>query len=121
MVNIKLKEKVVSLEQQTWSNSQYSSRERLELNGIPESIEKKDQERTLLGVFEKLEFMVDPSNVEDCNWIKSSKGPKKVIVKLCRRDDTKNIRSLKKSLEGMNLSSLGIKSLVYINDSLYLL
>ena len=62
--------------------------------------------------------MVDPSNLEDCHWIKSSKGPKKVIVKLSRRKDANKICLLKKGLKVMNLSSLGINSTVYINDSL---
>ena len=62
--------------------------------------------------------MVDPSNIEDCHWIKPSKGAKKVIVKLSRRKDANKIRLLKKGLKGMNLSSLGINSAVYINDSL---
>ena len=118
LVNTKLKEKVVSLERQTWSNSQYSRRECLELSGIPETIENKDLEGTVLGIFEKLDVMVDPSNVEDSHWIKSSKGAKKVIVKLSRRKDANKIRLLKKGLKGMNLSSLGINSAVYINDSL---
>ena len=67
LVNTKLKENVVSLERQTWSNSQYSRRECLELSGIPETIENKDLEGTVLGIFEKLDVMVDPSNVEDCH------------------------------------------------------
>ena len=96
LVNTKLKEKVVSLERQTWSNSQYSRRECLELSGIPETIENKDLEGTVLGIFEKLDVMVDPSNVEDCHWIKSSKGAKKVIAKLSRRKDANKIRLLKK-------------------------
>ena len=62
--------------------------------------------------------MVDPSNTGDCHWIKSGKGAKKVIVKLSRRKDANKIRLLKKGLRGMNLSSLGISSAVYINDSL---
>ena len=61
--------------------------------------------------------MVDPSNVEDCHWIKYSKGAKKVIVKLSRRKDANKIRLFKKALKGVNLSSLGINATVYINDS----
>ena len=61
--------------------------------------------------------MVDPSNVEDCHWIKYSKGAKKVIVKLSRRKDANKVRLFKKALKGVNLSSLGINSTVYINDS----
>ena len=62
--------------------------------------------------------MVDPSNVKDCQWIKSNKGPKKVIVKLSRREDANKICVSNKGLKGMNLSPFGINSTVYINDSL---
>ena len=62
-------------------------------------------------------MLVDPSNIDDCHWIKPSKGAK-VIVKLSRRKDANKIRLLKKGLKGMNLSSLGISSAVYINHSL---
>ena len=85
---------------------------------LKEKVENKDLERTVLDIFEKLDVMVDPSNVEDYHWIKSSKGPKKVIVKLSRRKDANKIHLLKKGLKGMNLSSLGINTTVYINDSL---
>ena len=50
----------------------------------------------MLGISEKLNAMVDPSNVEDCHWTKSSKGAKKVIVKLSRRKNANKIRLLKK-------------------------
>ena len=60
-------------------NSQYSRRECLELSGIPKIIENKDLEGTVLGIFEKLGVMVDPSNAEDCHWIKSNKSPKKLL------------------------------------------
>ena len=118
LVNTKLKEKVVSLERQTWSNSQYSTRQCLELSGIPETIENKNLEGTLLGIFAKLDVVVDPGNVEDCHLIKSSTGAKNVTVKLSRRKDVNKIRLSKKGLTGMNLSSLGIDSTVYINDNL---
>ena len=57
--------------------------------------------------------MVDPSNIEDSNWIKPSKGARKVIVKLSRRKDANKIRLLKKCLKGMSLSSFGINSCTY--------
>ena len=66
----------------------------------------------MLGIFEKLDVMVDPSNVEGCHWIKSSKGANKVIVKLFRRKDVNKVRLLIKGLKGMSLSSLGINSTV---------
>ena len=54
----------------------------------------------MLGIFEELNVMVDPSNVEDCHWIKSSKGPKQVVVKLFRRKDANKMRLSKKRSEG---------------------
>ena len=71
----------------------------------------------MLGIFETLDVMVDPSNVEDCHWIKSSKGAKQIIVKLSSSKYAKKIRLLKKGLKSMNLSSLSINSAVYINDN----
>ena len=63
---------------------------------IPETAENKDLKRIVLGIFEDLSVIVDPSNVEDCHWTKSSKGLKKVIVKLSRRKDANKIRLSKK-------------------------
>ena len=100
LVNTKLKEKVVNLERQIWGNSQYSTRECFELSGIPKTIENKDLDGTVLDIFKKLNVMVDPSNVEDCHWIKSSKGPKQVVVKLFRRKDANKMRLSKKRSEG---------------------
>ena len=78
-------------------------------------------EGTVLGIFKKLDAMVDASNVEDCHWIRCSKGPKKVIVNLSRQNDAKKIRLSQKGLKRMNLSSLDINSTVHINHSIYLL
>ena len=85
LVNNKLKEKVAKLERQTWTNSQYSRRDCLDLSDIPETIENEYLEGKVLGIFEKLHVMMDSSNVEDCRWIKSSKSPIKVIVKDSRQ------------------------------------
>ena len=41
-----------------------------------------------------------------------------MIIKLSRRKDANKIRSEKKKLKGKNLTSLGINTPVYINDSL---
>lgn len=48
----------------------------LEVTGIPDSTESKYLNQPTLKVFE----MVDPSNIEDCHWIKTSNGSKKVTI-----------------------------------------
>ena len=84
-VNSVLRERVTSLEHQCWSNSQYSRHEYLELTGIPEISDNNTLESTALKIFERLEVKVDPSNVEDCHYISSKNGPKRVIVKVSKR------------------------------------
>ena len=69
-----LKKRVINMERQSWSNSQYARWECLEVTGNPNSTESKDPEQTLLKVFGKMEVMVEPANVEDCHRIKNSNG-----------------------------------------------
>ena len=90
----------------------------LEVTGIPDSTESKDLEQTVLKVFEKLEVMVDTANIEDYHWIKTNSSSEKVIFKLSNQKDAAKIRSSKKKLKGMDLSSFGIRGKVYFNDNL---
>ena len=61
---------------------------------------------------------MDPSNVEDCHWISSKNNPKQVIVKVSKCKDASKIRSSKRKLKDMDLTSIVINNPVYINDSL---
>ena len=101
-VSSKLREQIVLLERQCWSNCQYSRRECLELSGLPESIENSELEDTALQLFKKLDVEVDSSKSEDCHWL-PSKGPKRVIVKLSKQKDTNKVWKVKKNLKGMDL------------------
>ena len=117
-VNSVLRERVTSLEHQCWSNNQYSRHEYLELTGIPEISDNNTLKSTALKIFERLEVKVDPSNVEDCHYISSKNGPKRVIVKVSKRKDATKIRTSKKKLKDMDLTSIGFNNPVYVNDSL---
>ena len=68
-------------------------------------------------MFKKLDVEEDSSNIEDWHWL-PSKEPKRVIVKFFKRKETKRIRKVKKNLKGMDLSLIGIRSPVYLIDSL---
>ena len=116
-VNSKLHERVVALERQCWGNNQYSRRECLEITGVPDSVSNDDLEETIIKIFDKLNVAIDPSNIEDCHWLKSN-GPKKVIIKFARRKDGTLIRKNKNKLKGINLCSAGINYPVFINDIL---
>ena len=105
-VNNKLKDQIVSLEHQCWSNSQYSRRECLEISSIPDKTSQKDLEVTALNIFRKLEVEIVSSNIEDCHWL-PSKEPKRLIFKFSKRKDANKIRH-------MDLTSFGIFSPVFI-------
>ena len=44
-VNNKQRDRIISLERQCWSNSQYSRRECLEMTGLPDNINSEDLEK----------------------------------------------------------------------------
>ena len=77
---------MVPLERQCWSNSQYSRRASLEISRLPESLKSEDLEGTVRKVFEELDVIVDPKNVEDYNWVRR-RTSRKVIIRLSRRKD----------------------------------
>ena len=112
-----MQERVVALKRQCGGNSQYSRRECLEITGIPDSISDDDLEETTIKIFDKLDVAIDPSNIEDCHWLKSN-GPRKVVIKFAKHKDANLIRKNKSRLKGMNLCSIGVKNPVFLNDSL---
>ena len=116
-VNSKLKEHIVLLERQCWSNCQYSKRKCLELSGLHESMENSELIDTAFKLFKKLDIEIVSSNIEDCHWL-PSKGPKRVIVKFSKQKNTNNIRKVKKNFKSMDLCSISIRSPVYIGGSL---
>ena len=108
---------MVALERQCWGNNQYSTRESLEITGVLGSVSNDDLEETTIKIFDELDVAMDPSNIEDCHWLKSN-GPNKVIIKFSRRKDANLIWKNKRKLKEMNLCSVGINNPVFIIDSL---
>ena len=88
----------------------------LEITGVPDSISNDNLEKTTIKTFDNLDVAKDPSNIEDCHWLKSN-GSKEVIIKFARRKDANLIRKNKNKLKGINLCSIGINNPVFINDS----
>ena len=89
-VNNKLKDRIVSSENQSWSNCQYTRRECLEISGIPDKADQKDLEDTVLNISRKVDVEIDSSNIEDSHWL-PSKGPKHVIIKFLKGEDANRI------------------------------
>ena len=77
-------------------NSQYSRRECLKITGAPDSINNDDLEENTLKIFDNMDVTIDPSNTEDCHWLKSN-GTKNVIIKFARCKDANLIRKKTKT------------------------
>ena len=99
-------------------NEQYFRREFLKISGVPEFLTDKDPEEKVLNLYEKIDAEVHRDNVEACNLIKCNAGPKMIIIKMSRRTDADNIRMAQEKLKGLDLSSIDMNSVMFINDSL---
>ena len=83
-VNDKLVEMVVKTEKQFWENAQYSRRETLVIDGIPNSIGNSVLEETVRGVFRKAGVEIDERYVQTYYRLKEKE---KSIVKFVNRKD----------------------------------
>ena len=68
-------------------------------------------------VSNKLDIDIESSNIKDCLWIPGI-GSKRVFIKFSKRKCTNRIQGKEKNLRGMDLSSVGIRYSIYINDRL---
>ena len=93
-VSSKLREQIVSLERQCWS--QYSGWECLELSDLPESIKDSELEDTALRLFKKRNVEIESSSIEDFRRLPSI-GPKRVIIKLSKRNEANSIQRVKQT------------------------
>ena len=73
-VNESVRNQILTLERQCWSNAQLFRRETLEISGIPENIGDGELEEKVLTVLSKLDVNIDPANVEACHWLKTTKA-----------------------------------------------
>ena len=119
-VNDKLSDKLVALERKCHVNEQYSRRECLEISGIPAEVGDKDIEKKVFEILDAIDAPVNTDLVDDCHRIPSKSSPKKVILKLSRRKDSRRVLLNKKKLKQLKPESLNLPAGVniYINESL---
>ena len=108
---------MTNLERQSWVNNQCSKPECLENTWPLENTENGNLEDLTWKFLNKIGVNIDSKNVENCHWIKIQ-GPKKVIIKFLKDKDANKVWTKKKKLKRKNLTSLGIKKPIYINDGL---
>ena len=83
-VNSKLVESVVATERQCWENAQYSTRDKLEVVGIPMSVRDNVPEQKIYDVFQEIGVDVCDRDIQACHRLKDKD---RTIVKLTNRKD----------------------------------
>ena len=116
--NKDLNERLVNVEKKCFSVEQYSRRECLEVTGLSNTIPNTSLESTVLQIFEKIDVVIDPVNVEGCHKLYSRNNQNRIIIKLSRRKDVEKVFANKSKLKDIDLSDIGITDKpIYINGS----
>ena len=98
-VNNRLVERVIKKERPCWENAQYSRRDTLEIDGIPNLVGNTFLEETVCGVFKKIGVEIDEQDVQACHHLKEKK---RTIVKFFSRKDCLQILRMKKDLKSLD-------------------
>ena len=90
IANLQLK--VIILETATNSVEQYDGRNNIAITGVPDDIDDKNLEHSVIEMFKAADIQISHNDVEDCHRIGKSKGnSKKTIVRLVNRKYCKQI------------------------------
>ena len=92
----------------------------LKYQAFPAEVGDKDIEKKVLEVLDAVNTPVNTDLVENCHRIPSKGSPKKVILKLSRRNDSRRVLLNKTKLKQLKPESLNLPASVkiYINESL---
>ena len=102
------------MDRQCWANSQHSTREYVEVAGIPQSVPASDLKRIL----EKVGMEVPAKDIDACHRI-GKQG--RIIVKFLRRKDCQQVLGVKKDIQKITANDLALPSTaikLYLNESL---
>ena len=108
------------MERRCYANEQYSRRKCLEISGIPASVADNGLESKILEILEEIDIPIDPNLVEDYHRLPSKSSPKKVIIKLDRREDIRRILLNKSKLKNLKPESVNLpgETNFFIDESL---
>ena len=104
-----LQHKVIILETATNSVEQYDRRNNIEINGIPDTVEDKSLEHSVIEVFNPANIQIPHNYIEDWHRIGKSKGnSKKTIVRLVNRKCRKQILYNRRKFKNFDGSGISI-------------
>ena len=105
-------ERLVHMEKPYWANAQYSQGECVEVVGIPSTVHHSQLKDSVCKIFDKLNCNIVKDDLVDCYHLKGDR----VIVKLSKRKDCKQVLSVKNDLKNINIADLDVEE----NGSIYI-
>ena len=118
-------EDLVEVERDVIDLQQYIRRNNVEICGIPESVENKNLEKTVVKIAEIIGVDIKSNDIEACHRLvkrRNEGGPKRTIVRFVNRKNCESLLRNKKKLkfdETKNkLNHIGIKNNLFINSNL---
>ena len=115
-----LQHKVIVLETAANSVEQYDRRNNIEITGIPDDIEDKNLEHSVIEIFKAADIQISHNDVEDCHRIGKPKGnSKKIIVRLVNRKYCKQILYNRRKFKNFDGSKIGMSNTkIFVNENL---
>ena len=128
LVKKELKKKsddLVEVERDVIDLQQYIRRNNIEICGIPESVDNRNLEKTVIKVANVIGVQIDSKDIEACHRLakrKNDRGPQRTIVRFVNRKNCESLHRNKKKLTNdytkNRLRECGIHNNVYINSNL---
>ena len=115
-----LQHKVIILETATNSVEQYDRRNNIEINGIPDNVEDKNLEHSVIEVFNSANIQISHNDIEDWHRIGKSKGnSKKTILRLVNRKYRKQILYNRRKFKNFDGSGIGMPNTkIFVDENL---
>ena len=98
--------RVVVTDRQCWENAQYSSRDALELVGIPTFVRGSVLEQKVCDVFQEIYVDICDCDNQSCHCLKNKD---RTIVKFTNRIDCLQILMLKRQLESLDPAAVDLR------------
>ena len=116
---------LVEVERDVIDLQQYIRRNNVELCGIPENIDDRNLEKTVIKVAEAIGVQIESRDIEACHRLakrKNDGGPKRTIIRFVNRKNCESLHRNKKKLSDdltkRKLKVIGIHNNIYINSNL---
>ena len=103
-----LENRATKAEREIYSADQYSRRNNIEINGIPNSVDDKHLETTVINLLNEIDVEVDTSGIEACHRLPSKTGSKTTIIKFVNRKVCEEAMKNKFKLSSCDKSAIGI-------------